>query len=276
MWRVLSDLHLHDSTSRVRAYAELDPLLEGVTGLVLNGDTCDTQTGTTPEQVAALQAYFRSRVGELSLITGNHDPDLAGPDETWLREGRVWVTHGDILFPDLNPWSNLRSMLRARLAERRARVSAAEWDDLALRLRHYRAACLRPPQTFDSSERALLRRLHRALVTLFPPTQLWRMMQAWRTCAARARTLAARHRPAAQVILVGHTHRPFVSAPPGRPVVINTGSFSRPFGAFVTDLVGDRVIVRRVRERRRAFHPGPVIAAFSLAPPGLCPQSVTP
>jgi predicted phosphodiesterase len=276
MLRILSDLHLHDSTSRVHTCTRLEPLLEGVDTLILNGDTCDTQTGATPAQVAELLEFFRQRVPTVILITGNHDPDIAGPDQYFAAARRIWVTHGDILFPDLNPWSQLRPLLRSRLAARRAMVTAAAWDDLSQRLRHYRAVCLRPPAHFNSQDRAIPVRLHRAITTFFPPTQLWRMIGAWRQCAPRARDLARRHDPTAQVVVVGHTHRPFVSRVEGAPVVINTGSFSRPFGATLVDCRGEHITVRRVRESRGYFHAGKLQTTFSLAPPALAPQSMKP
>jgi hypothetical protein len=51
--------------------------------------------------------------------------------------------------------------------------------------------------------------------------------------------------------------------------VINTGSFSPPFGGLVADLTPTRLTVRRIEARGGAFHPGRTLAEFSLQPAAL-------
>ena len=55
--------------------------------------------------------------------------------------------------------------------------------------------------------------------------------------------------------------------------VINTGSFSPPFGGMVADLAGGRLTVRRIEARRGAFHPGRTVAEFAL---GRAPTAARP
>jgi predicted phosphodiesterase len=64
--------------------------------------------------------------------------------------------------------------------------------------------------------------------------------------------------------VIGHTHRPGVWKTRAGVIVINTGSFCRPFGALVADVAPDRVTVRRVVAKKGAFHLGRKVADFPL------------
>lgn len=69
-------------------------------------------------------------------------------------------------------------------------------------------------------------------------------------------------------MLIGHTHRPGVWPTHSGLTVINTGSFSRPWGALAVDLTATRLTVRRIVARGRHFRLGPMIAEFALAETG--------
>ncbi len=265
MPRILSDLHLLDVASRITSPASLEPLASGVDELILNGDTCETQVGLSRSRVNALLDDLKRLAPHVTLISGNHDPDIDGPAECELAEGRVWVTHGDILFPDLTPWGRIRPVLRERVQAQRATLGETAWQDLAIRLHAYREVCIDLPHELDRTQRSLGAKLARFSRTFFPPTQVLGMFNAWRTAAPRARELAARHRPKAQIIVNGHIHFPFVSCLSGRPTVINTGSFSRPFGALLVDVTPGIVTVRRIAEKDGRFQPGRVVAEIPLA-----------
>lgn len=264
MRRILSDFHLLDASSRVRRVSALAPLAEGVDELILNGDSLETQVDTSPAEVAALSAELRGLAPQVTFITGNHDPDLPAPHELTLLEGRIWVTHGDILFPDLAPWSSIRPVLIERLAARRQAAGPVAWADLPTRLELYRDACRQPPREFDTRSRSLASTLQRLRKVFFPPSQPLGMLRAWRTAPDLARVVAREFHPAAQVIVNGHIHFPFVSRQAGAPTVINTGSFSRPFGGQLADIAGKQVVVRRIIERRGEFYPGAVVAEIPL------------
>jgi len=63
---------------------------------------------------------------------------------------------------------------------------------------------------------------------------------------------------------LGHLHHPGIWRRPNGVTVINTGSFSRPFGAYVVDLTPNRLIVRRIIRRGGEFSPGHTLAEFPL------------
>ena len=106
--RILSDLHYGEHASRVRSLAQLRPLLDGATRLVVNGDTLDTRPGPDPDRTdrtkEEVRAFFDEVGAPVTFLTGNHDPDFSPNALADLAEGRVLVTHGDILFSDIVPW----------------------------------------------------------------------------------------------------------------------------------------------------------------------------
>jgi predicted phosphodiesterase len=265
MLRILSDLHLYDARAQVRDLRQLEPLLAGVQTLVLNGDSCEMRHGATPDQVAAMRSFFRERVPEVVFVTGNHDPDISDTHELLLAGGRVWVTHGDICFDDLTPWSRQQPELWRLVQALLAADPAADYRDLAVRIRIAREAVRTLVNEIDPGDRGFGAQLVRFWHTFFPLRQPLAMLRSWRELPRRAATLAATQRPTAQVVVMGHVHFPGVWAHPPGPTVVNTGSFFSPLGGHLVDLSGEVVQVRRIERRSGRFHPGRRIAAIPLA-----------
>ncbi len=264
--RILSDLHLGDERSWLRGPAQLAPLLEGVDELVINGDTCDTQHDYGQAETEALRQFFRQSVPRVTFITGNHDPDISNVHELALADGCLWLTHGDVIFDDIAPWSRQQPELARRLSTLRADRPPTDWHTIAPRLQMMRAASLRLPREqppMSGEGRAV--RLRRAARDLFPPQRALAMLHAWTVAPRRAAQLAAEQRPTARFIVGGHIHFPGVWRQPDGRVVVNTGSFSPPLGARLVDLT-DRVLqVRRVEPTGNLFRPGAIVAEFPLA-----------
>ncbi len=266
--RIFSDIHYGDRLSRVDRLGQLQPLCEGVDRLILNGDTLDTREGPNPDHTARCRADvadFVARAGvPITFLTGNHDPDFSDQHMLELADGEVFVIHGDVLFECIVPWGRdaepIRRKIRAELAalppgaERRLedRVAAFRRVAASLRQRH-------------QAERHPVKYAYRFLTdTVWPPPSALNMLRAWRDLPRLAGALAAEHRPRARFALVGHTHRPGVWPTAAGVTVINTGSFSPPFGGMVADLSAGRLTVRRIEARRGAFHPGRTVAEFAL------------
>jgi predicted phosphodiesterase len=266
MLRILSDLHLFDGASRIRGVHTLDPLLEGVHTLVLNGDTCDTQVGTSVDQVEGLKHHFSSRAPSVAFITGNHDPDISSLHEHWLADDRIWATHGDVFFAEATPWSSLLPEIRRRLREAHAIGTDASLDHVEGRLRLFRQISHGLPIKWDLRRRDWRSRLRRMMVDLGSPRRIQAVLQAWRAAPDLAANLASDYRATAQVVVFGHIHRPSIHHRGGR-VIINTGAFTGPLGAWIVDVEGDRIQVRRTEMRRGAWHPGRLVAEIPLAAP---------
>jgi predicted phosphodiesterase len=264
MLRILSDLHVYDARSQVRDLGQLEPLLAGVRTLVINGDSCEMRPGVPTPDITRLQGFFRARVPEVIFVTGNHDPDISGTHELLLAGGRVWVTHGDVCFDDLTPWSRKQPDLVRAVRQLLAADPAADYRELGVRLRVAREAARLVGAELDPADRRVSAQFVRLWDTFFPPRQIIAMLRAWRDLPALSAGLAAAQRPSAQVVVTGHVHFPRVWIRSPGPAVINTGSFFSPLGGHLVDVAGDRVFVRRIRRSRGQFEAGRLVAEIPL------------
>jgi predicted phosphodiesterase len=265
--RIFSDLHYGDHASRVDRLEQLRPIVEGVGHLILNGDTLDTRAGPYPAHTAecraAVNEFFSREVAASTFLTGNHDADFSPLHHLDLADGKVFVTHGDIFFDDIVPWSHDAPLISRRITEEFRSVPVEFHQQLDHRLSVFRRVAASIPQRHQSERNKLKFALHYIADTVWPPTRILRVMRAWRLAPVRAAELTRRHRPAARFVLCGHTHRPGVW-PAAGVTVINTGSFCPPLGGYVVD-VAEQVVVREVMLRAGEFRLGRTIAEFPLA-----------
>lgn len=275
MLRILSDLHVYDGLSRIRRLAQLDPLLEGPGQILINGDSCDTQIGATAEQVAALQAHLRAKAPEVRFLTGNHDPDISDVHEELRHDGRLWITHGDVFFPDATPWSRLRAELRRRIAAAQRRAPPGAVETLEWRFETFRNIVRDLPIRRDLRRRDWRSLLHRLTTEFGSPFRIGAILLAWRQGPRLAAQAAARHRPSATVVVFGHVHFASVVRQDHR-TIINTGAFAGALRAWCVDVDGDTARVREIEHRRGAFHAGRLIEAIPLAAPTPLRLSTTP
>jgi predicted phosphodiesterase len=266
--RIFSDLHFGDRASRVDRLTQLRPLLDGVTHLVLNGDTLDTRAGPLPAHTAECRAAvndFFPREAATTFLTGNHDADFSPLHHLDLAGGNVFVTHGDIFFDDIVPWSHDAALISRRIAEELRSLPRELHHHLDHRLAVFRRVASSIPQRHQSERNRLKFVLHYIADTVWPPLRIVRIMRAWRLAPQRAAELTRRHRPVAKIVLCGHTHRPGIWSLADGVTVVNTGSFCPPLGGYVADLNGEQMLVRRVDFRAGEFRPGEVMRAFPLA-----------
>ncbi|MDF3056852.1 MAG: hypothetical protein K0R17_1067 [Rariglobus sp.] len=264
--RIFSDLHYRDGHSGLHQLEALRPLLAGADHVVLNGDTLDTLTAAALPHLAEVRTFFEQNTPRVTFLSGNHDPRISTDGELSLHDDRIWITHGDVLFDEIAPWSSLRDEMVRRLKRLVTEVPPTGTDVVGDRLRRNRIVCDGLPEPHDHLDRSLLTRALRFARALLPPRRLLIMLRAWRTAPALARRLARAHRPRARLVLLGHTHYPGVWRDRDGPVIVNTGSFCGPFGGLFVEVCGDRVEVVRIVQKQGEFHRGRVVAGFSLAP----------
>ena len=98
---VLSDLHLGLTARRTPTPAMLRPLWQGCDHLLLNGDTAElhvpSMSAPATDQLATMQQLCEEDGVGLSLIAGNHDPFISPLQRCTLVDGRVLVTHGQVI-----------------------------------------------------------------------------------------------------------------------------------------------------------------------------------
>lgn len=271
--RIFSDLHYGERVSIVQNLAQLDPLLAGIAGLVLNGDSLDTRPGPHPATIQEVRRTLADylRATPTVMLTGNHDPDISTTHLHELAGARVLVTHGDIMFDDIVPWGRDAPLARQLVTRERGAASALTLEQL---LHAHRRAAGALPRRLPQTDTRPWQSIGRLLVELlFPPTRVTRVLRAWSEMPARTAALARTHRPEARFLVVGHTHRPGIWKQRDGRVVINTGSFCRPLGRLVVDVAPDHLIVRRVVRRGMDYHPGERVAEFALASAGFLTET---
>lgn len=266
--RILSDLHFGDRGSRIRSLASLAPLFEGASSLVLNGDTIDTRPAPVPGAVTALRGealdFFARSAPPTTFLTGNHDPDISTHHTLDLAGGQIFVTHGDIIFDDLVPWSQDAPVVRQRIAEQLAALSPESREQLDPRLAVYRRVAASIPQRHQSERNRLKYTLGFLKDTVWPPGRSLRVLRAWRRAPGLTAKLTRRYRPQARFAVIGHIHHPGHWQLPNGVTVLNTGSFGPPLGGCVIDIHPDRVTLRRIVHQRGEFRLGRTVAEFAL------------
>lgn len=271
--RILSDLHFGHPACIIERPSQLEPLFQGVRSVVFNGDTVEVRyvrgrrigmRNAGKIRDAALAAgvvpYF---------INGNHDPMLSNMNHLDLADGAVLVTHGDMLFHQLSPWSHHSR----HYAEAHRRELEGLGPDLFLdfetRLRAMKRAALAVELHRPRMKRDAFSWLRTVLRECWPPWRPLQVFYAWAVTPARAVAMARVFRPQARFILVGHTH--FCGHwRRGPRVVINTGSFLPLSGRMAVDIANGMLTVRPIVMERGMFKAGAPMMEFEakkLLPP---------
>lgn len=267
--RIVSDVHYADHSSRVRSLEQLRPLFEGATSFVFNGDTLDTRPSKLPHHTdkarSEVLAFLASAGMPVTVLTGNHDPDLSPEHAIEFAHGQVLVTHGDVLFDNIVPWSKEAPLIRTKMIAALAALPDGQSGLFEGRMRAFRSVAASIPQKHQSERDPLKYAIRLAGDTVWPPQRAFTIMKAWRETPGRAAAFAGKHRPKAKFIVIGHTHKPGVWRTASGVVVVNTGSFCKPFGAMTADISGDALRVHRVVTRKGRFHVGRTVAEFPFA-----------
>jgi predicted phosphodiesterase len=267
---IISDLHLGHRATQIRDPEELVPILKEARSVIFNGDTVEMRTAadrSVGRQLAAVIARLCHSIGcRATFINGNHDTSVSKIDHLDLMDGRILVTHGDILFLGVAPWS------RQALAYRRIHLRALaqlgpdalmsfEKRLLATKRTSIKLQLMERPVTENSIAPGL-----RVLVQQFwPPHRPFMIVGAWLRTPSLAARLCDLFRPNARYVIVGHTHYPGLWRR-GPITVINTGSYVLHFGALAVILDGEWVEIRKVKRQKEGFALGKRIARFQEAP----------
>ena len=257
--RIFSDLHFGNRASLVTSAHAVAPLFDGVATVILNGDTFDLRHPQGREDEPVSTCPFEDMAAKtgctLIKVAGNHDPDCSAVHHLDLMDGRILVTHGDVLYPEIAPWSRFAAQFRAMIATELAELGHPESHTLEHLLETNKKVAreiLKQPHFYFPTNEGFLRHLTRYL---WPPFRLFRILDCWRRLPGSAVEMAECHRPEATLLIMGHTHYPGVWTRRGRTVV-NTGSFLPWLGRLCVDLHPDRAEVRRIRYGKGQFEPG--------------------
>jgi predicted phosphodiesterase len=265
---ILSDLHLGHRASLIRDPEQLSPIFQEAKTIVLNGDTAELRHQIDRPVgrglAAGLARVCHSSGAKAIFINGNHDPVISQIDHLDLAEGQMLVTHGDMLFLGVAPWS------RQAYAYRRVHLRALDQlgPDALLSFEKRLLATKRTSLKLQLLEEPTTRGRFSVVTSiarqLWPPFRGFMILHAWwKTPKLGARLLQA-FRPNARYLLIGHTHFPGCWNHGGR-VVINTGSFVLNFGACAVLLNEKSFEIRRIDRDRRNFVLGKRLREFGLS-----------
>jgi predicted phosphodiesterase len=263
---IISDLHLGHRASQIHDPEELAPILKEARSVIFNGDTVEMRTPVdrpVGRHMAAVVAHLCHSIGcRATFINGNHDPAVSKVDHLDLMDGRILVTHGDILFLGVAPWS------RQALAYRRIHLRALanlgpdalmnfEKRLLAAKRTSIKLQLIERPVT----EHAKAAKLRVLIQQFWPPHRPFMILGAWLQTPTLAARLCDLFRPNAKYVIVGHTHYPGFWKR-GPVTVINTGSYVLHFGALAVLLDGESIEIRKVIKQKEGFALGKRIARF--------------
>jgi predicted phosphodiesterase len=267
---IISDLHLGHRASQVRNPEELVPILKEARSVIFNGDTVEMRTPVdrpVGRHMAAVIARLCHSIGcRATFVNGNHDPAVSKIDHLDLMDGRILVTHGDILFLGVAPWS------RQALAYRKIHLRALAHlgPDALMNFEKRLLAAKRTSIKLQLMERPVTEhskapKLSVLVQQFWPPHRPFMILRAWLQTPTLAARLCDLFRPNAKYVIVGHTHYPGLWKR-GPFTVINTGSYVLHFGALAVLLEGESIEIRKVIKQKEGFALGRRVARFQETP----------
>ncbi len=260
---ILSDTHLGRERCSAGSAAALRPLWRGFERVIINGDVAEihhpVHRARAAREVLALQELCEHDGVELTLLSGNHDAYLTDVRHLCLADGRVFITHGDVLHPAVAPWSPAASLVRKAHDDAMATLSDLERGRLEHRLSVMQHAS--HAEWADLTEQAARSSVFAMLIR---PWAIAQVLHYWRSAPNLAAAFVAAHAPQAQFMILGHTHRAGIWRR-GDCTIINTGSFGFPGSPRAVTLDADVLAVRAIgRNRREHRLTNGAIAQFEL------------
>jgi predicted phosphodiesterase len=259
---ILSDLHLGHSGSVIDEVSALESLLGDARTLILNGDTWQELTLDFQAKGRVMweqwQAICRQRGIEIVILPGNHDPGQGMQDYAELADGRIVVMHGDAVFPDVAPWN--RTAIR-KAAEIRAMIESHPPVTLADRFAMTKIISRMLIPRYVPHGKNWFVRIWDAI---HPPSRAWRMIVSWATMVSETRQFSARYFPRAEVMICGHFHRCGIWQKNGF-LVINSGSFMPPGGAYWCEYRDGMLRVGTIKRRSDGWQRDEVLGVWSMS-----------
>jgi predicted phosphodiesterase len=265
--RVLSDLHIGHPATIVRNVAQLAPLLEGQRTVVFNGDTVEMRYRSQREQAERDLAALRQLCVQLDVvpvfINGNHDPIVSSIDHLDLPEQRVLITHGDILFYSISPWSPEAKYVAAAHAEALSSLDQDALTNFERRLHASKKAALALELHEPPVRHGPLAKLLTVAYQCWPPWRPLHIIRCWILTPGRAQRLARQYRPNARFVLLGHTHYPGLWKRRG-VTILNNGGFFPLSGQRLVDIENGTLAFREIAMKNGRFIVGKTLREFPL------------
>jgi len=266
---VLSDIHFGHPASCLEKAEQLRPLFKNVETVVFNGDTTELlwikNRRRAAEQAQCIADIVLSENAKPIFLTGNHDPIASSCSHLDLQNGATLVTHGDILFHEVAPWSKVADVVGEAHDEALSNLEEDALVDFNKRLIASKTASISLENLVMKIPVGKFAKLILFLREAWPPWNAIRVLKYWMQTPDRALALAQKYRPDAKFIIIGHTHREGIWQRDGR-VIINTGSFLPPSGRRAVLLEKSMVIVKKIDFEADFFVFGKTVARYKVDP----------
>lgn len=270
--RILSDIHLNHPATIAAGPEELLPLLRDVRTVIFNGDTVELRFAASRAEGQQIMDRLRQLCAEAKVeaifLNGNHDPIVSSLNHLDLADGAIVLTHGDILFYDISPWSAEAPALEEAHARALEEMGEDAFSDFERRLHANKKASLAFELHEPTTPRGRMARLRTYLHEGWPPWRPLSILKVWWQTPTLAVALARVFRPRARFILVGHTHRAGIWRI-GPRIVMNTGGFIPAGGSMLVDLADDHLTARKIVRTTEGFAPGKCIGRFAVSKLGV-------
>jgi len=258
--RILSDLHLGHPGSRISSVEQLRPLLEGAGTVIFNGDTLELRAKSYRPVAERFFEELKALMEELGVrgvfLTGNHDPEIGDTHHVDLCGDAVLVTHGDVLYPEIAPWSVRTREARRRILAYDREIRDEEGDGFDERLRRCKKVCEMTAIFKPKVKAGFFGRQRTLLSLVWPPWKPLVILWVWWRQKHLAAAFCEKYRPQAKCIIFGHTHYTGIWRVGGR-LIVNTGGYVSVGRANVVEFEGNEIRVYPVLRRRDgAFEAG--------------------
>ena len=257
--RIISDLHYGHPASIIERPEQLVPLFQDAGTVIFNGDTVELRY-LRGRRIGMRNSLRVREVCEAAgalpvFINGNHDPILSDLSHVDLADGAVLVTHGDLLFHNLSPWSHEAGIIGEAHTRELEDLGEDAFLDFEKRLKASKRAALSIELHRTGMHRDNLTFFRTVLRECWPPWRPFQVIHSWAVTPSRAEALARVFRPRARFILIGHTH--FSGCwRRGPRMIINTGSFLPLSGRMAIDVQGETLTIRPILLEKGVFKAG--------------------
>ncbi len=266
---VISDLHISHPVSLVRRPSQVAALLPDSGTVVFNGDSVEMRSAADRDKGARnrdiLAAMCRERGVAAVFLTGNHDPYVSEYHYVELYGGKVLITHGDILFHGVSPWSHESRMIAVEHTRLLEGLAPQEMGDFDTRMDRVKRAS-RILEKFYTSKQSVFSVARNIALEFLPPWRPFSVLKYWRQAPVRAVEIADQFKPDARFVLIGHMHRAGIWELSGR-VIVNTGCFFPFVGRTMLRIENGQVRVIAIERRGLGFHPGAVLKCWEVGEP---------
>jgi predicted phosphodiesterase len=250
-YAILSDLHMGREPWRCTPEM-VRPLWQGVDHLIINGDVAELDdprySDLAQRETLRLQELCEADGVTLTLLAGNHDPDVTDQHFLFLAGGKILITHGDSIHPAIAPWCATAPLMQAAFDKAMASFPVESKDQLGTRLEATKTAARAKWSHLkqDNFHMMGLKRMIRR------PWSFLQVLHYWYRFPDEAAAFVEQYAPQAQVLIAGHTHHQGVWRRRGK-TIINSGGFAFPARPRRVLIEGETITVEGATRRGESY-----------------------